>query len=213
MSFAQIISGRNFLCQDKNVFCSNHVWEKFPSSGQKCLLLKSCVAEISFVRKKCLLLKSCVGERAAWELLVWAAVQKDPFIPIRRVRCPTQRNPVELNTIYTTLSSPPPWDINLRNHQEQAYNMPTMKILVKYGRKFLRSSCPSKTGYSCRWRCNGCKCWSGFTKYFSFVARFSSGDWNLTSVVWNAAYQHHPRERKQTSMDLLTSFQIINMML
>ena len=73
-----------------------------------------------------------------------AAVQKDPFIPIRRVRCPTQRNPVELNTIYTTLSSPPPWDINLRNHQEQAYNMPTMKILVKYGRKFLRSSCPSK---------------------------------------------------------------------
>ena len=62
-----------------------------------------------------------------------AAVQKDPFIPIRRVRCPTQRNPVELNTIYTTLSSPPPWDINLRNHhEEQAFNMPSIKILVKY---------------------------------------------------------------------------------
>ena len=117
MSFAQIRSGRNFLRQDKNVFCSNHVWEKFPSPGQKYLLLKS-----------------CVGERAAWELLVWAAVQKDPFIPIRRVRCPTQRNPVELNTIYTTLSSPPPWDINLRNHQEQAFNMPSIKILVKYRR-------------------------------------------------------------------------------
>ena len=41
---------------------------------------------------------------------------------------------MELNTIYTTLSSPPPWDINLRNHQEQAYNMPTMKILVNYRR-------------------------------------------------------------------------------
>ena len=104
------------LRQDKNVLCSNQEWKKFPSSGQKCLLLKS-----------------YVGERAAWELLVWAAVQKDPFIPIRRVRCPTQRNPMELNTIYTTLSSPPPWDINLRNHhEEQAFNMPSIKILVKY---------------------------------------------------------------------------------
>ena len=41
---------------------------------------------------------------------------------------------------------------------------------------------------------------------------FSSAS-SLTSVVWNAAYQHHPRERKQASMDLLKSFQIINMLL
>ena len=58
-----------------------------------------------------------------------APVQKDPFIPIRRVRCPTQRNPMEPNTIYTILSSPPPRDIHLQINQKLDWHIYVCKLL------------------------------------------------------------------------------------
>ena len=42
-------NNKSVLRQDKNVLCSNQEWEKFPPSGQKCLLLQSGVGETSFV--------------------------------------------------------------------------------------------------------------------------------------------------------------------
>ena len=175
------IWAKNAFHQPQNmweIFGPNHVWEKWPR-----------------------------GRAGAG-----AAVQKDPFIPIRRVRCRPQRNPMEPDTIHTILSSPNPRDIHLQIHQELERSIYTCKLL-SWVSKFLlissqlnlgSSSCntqvPQKWDFqenrkSCyhrwRWGGDGCKCWSGFAKYLSFVASIllRCSEFDIGSAR-NATYRH-----------------------
>ena len=156
--------------------------------------------------------EKCHRGRAGGRAGAGAAVQKDPFIPIRRVRCRPQRNPMEPDTIHTILSSPNPRDIHLQIHQELGRSIYTCKLL-SWVLKFLlissqlnlgSSSCntqvPQKWDFqenrkSCyhrwRWGGDGCKCWSGFAKYLSFVASIllRCSEFDIGSAR-NATYRH-----------------------
>ena len=106
-----------FISPQKCGRSSNHVWEKW--------------------------WRGRAGGRAG----AGAAVQKDPFIPIRRVRCRPQRNPMEPDTIHTILSSPNPRDIHLQIHQELGRSIYTCKLL-SWVLKFLLISSQLNLGSS-----------------------------------------------------------------